>query len=561
MQYSGAQIIVKYLEKYGVDTVAGIPGSANLPLYDELGRSNIRHILARHEQGGGFIAQGIARSTGKAAVALATSGPGATNAITAIADAKLDSIPVIFFTGQVAYSMMGTDAFQEVDTYGITIPITKQNFIARSAKDLLTLIPEAFAIATSGRPGPVVIDVPKDVQLEKVDVCEWIDYRKLIPQNIKDDSVKLNEIVRAISQSQRPLLYAGGGIIHSDASEELRKFAEKNNIPVVNSLLALGSIPNGHTLYLGMLGMHGERSTNLIMSKADIIIAIGTRFDDRATGKLSEFCPKAKVIHIDIDSAEINKNRKADLSIVGDARKTLIELENLIEKNQREEWLKEIRSIQTEYPVAENSEDILDPYNIVRKVSEYLPEDAIISTDVGQHQMWVAQVFPFNHPRTLMTSGGLGTMGFGFPTAIGASIANPDKKVVCFSGDGSFLMNIQELATLADLKCNLTIIIMNNGHLGLVRQQQELFYDKNYVASKFETNPDFVAIAKGFGVKGIDIKEEATAKELDDLLSEALQSTGPCLVNVPIHFESKVLPMVPPGAGNTTMLWKENGCE
>jgi acetolactate synthase-1/2/3 large subunit len=457
--------------------------------------------------------------------------------------------------------MMGTDAFQEVDTYGITIPITKQNFIARSAKDLLMLIPEAFAIATSGRPGPVVIDVPKDVQLEKVDVYEWIDYRKLIPQNIKDDSEKLNEIVSAISQSQRPLLYAGGGIIHSDASEELRKFAEKNNIPVVNSLLALGSMPNGHPLYLGMLGMHGERSTNFIMSKADTIIATGTRFDDPATGKLSEFCPNAKVIHIDIDSAEINKNRKADLSIVGDARKTLIELENLIERNQREEWLKEIRSIQTEYPVAENSENMLDPYNIVRKISENLPKDAIISTDVGQHQMWVAQTFPFNHPRTLMTSGGLGTMGFGLPTAIGASIMNPDKKVVCFSGDGSFLMNIQELATLADLKCNLTIIVMNNRHLGLVRQQQELFYDKNFVASKFDTNPDFVAIAKGFGVKGVNIKEDATAKELDNLLNEALQSTGPCLVNVPVHFERKVLPMVPPGAGNITMLWRGNGCE
>ncbi|MHB1348049.1 MAG: biosynthetic-type acetolactate synthase large subunit [Candidatus Humimicrobiaceae bacterium] len=558
MIFNGAQIIVKLLENQGVKVIVGIPGSSNLPLYDALAQSKIDHILSRHEQGAGFIAQGIARSTGSVAVAFTTSGPGATNAVTAIADAKLDSVPVVFITGQVASSMMGTDAFQEVDTYGITIPITKHNFIARSAKELLFLIPEAFTIASSGRPGPVVIDVPKDIQLERMDVAEWPEPGRSVMQCKAYDHIGLIEIAKTISNSQKPVLYIGGGIIHANASEQLISFSEKNNIPVVTSLLALGTIPHGHKLNLGMLGMHGKRSTNMVMSKADLIIAIGSRFDDRATGKLSEFCPEAKVIHIDIDQAEVNKNRKADFSVVGHAFNILIELEKIIDKSRRDVWLNEIADLKNQYLVAVESDDPLNPYNIVRKVAGYLPEDAIISTDVGQHQMWVAQAFPFNKPRTLLTSGGLGTMGFGLPAAIGASIANPDKKVVCFSGDGSLLMNIQELATLADLKCNLKVLVMNNQHLGLVRQQQELFYGENYVACKFKTNPDFAAIAKGFGINSINIDDNISSSELDILLNEAMQTKEPYLVNIPIHFANKVFPMVPPGAGNTTMLWKEN---
>jgi acetolactate synthase-1/2/3 large subunit len=558
MIYTGAQIVIKLLENQGVKVIAGIPGSSNLPIYDELSRSSIKHILSRHEQGAGFIAQGIARTTGDVAVAFATSGPGATNIITAIADAKLDSIPVVFITGQVATSMIGTDAFQEVDTYGITIPITKQNFIARSAKELLFLIPEAFSIAASGRPGPVVIDIPKDVQLEQVEINELPKPGKAIAQGKTVDQTIFEKIVNIINESHKPVIYAGGGIIHANASEELLLFAEKNSIPVVTTLLALGSIPSRHSLNLGMLGMHGERYTNMAMSKADLIIAVGTRFDDRATGKLSEFCPKAKVIHIDIDQSEINKNRKADFSLIGNAFDILTGLEKKVGKNNRDMWLNEIAELKKQYVLAPESENPLNPYTIVRKVAKVLPEDAIISTDVGQHQMWVAQAYPFNKPRTFLTSGGLGTMGFGFPAAIGASIANPDKKVVCFSGDGSFLMNIQELATLADLKCNLTVLVMNNNHLGLVRQQQELFYNQNYVASKFETNLNFAAIAKAFGIESMNVDENITSEELDLLLHKAINNNAPCVVNIPIQYASKVFPMVPPGAGNTTMLWEEN---
>ncbi|WP_347489631.1 biosynthetic-type acetolactate synthase large subunit [Desulfoscipio sp. XC116] len=557
MKYNGAQIIVKLLENQGIKIIAGIPGSSNLPLYDALAKSGIQHILARHEQGAGFIAQGIARSTGNVAVAITTSGPGATNIITAIADAKLDSIPIVIITGQVATSIIGTDAFQEVDTYGITIPITKHNFIAKSAKELLFLIPEAFTIASSGRPGPVVVDVPRDIQLETVDVEEWPNPGKPIDISIQNKNDGLNKIAAAINKSPRPILYAGGGIIHANASRYLISFVEKNSIPVVTTLLALGTIPHSHPLNLGMLGMHAERYTNMAMNEADLIIAVGSRFDDRATGKLSEFCPNAKVIHIDIDCAEINKNRKAEYSIVGDAKEVLIELRRLIEDNRRTPWLQEILNIKNSYPSIGIYDDPFSPYQIIRKTATLLPDDAIIATDVGQHQMWVAQAYPFEKPRTLLTSGGLGTMGFGLPVAIGASIANPKRKVVCFSGDGSILMNIQELTTAADLGCNLTIFVFKNQHLGLVRQQQELFYNNNLMASKFKTNPDFALLAKGFGIDSIDVKKDTDPKDLENALRMGVQCKKPMLINIPIHHAEKVFPMVPPGEGNTTMLWKE----
>lgn len=558
MKYNGAQIIVRLLENQGIKVIAGIPGSANLPLYNELAGSSIKHVLARHEQGAGFIAQGIARTTGKVAVAFTTSGPGAANIITAVADAKLDSVPIVVITGQVASTMIGTDAFQEVDTYGMTIPITKQNFIARSAKELLFLIPEAFTIASSGRPGPVVIDVPKDIQLEEIEVEEWPNPGGLVETCGNLSSIDIKSIAEEINLSQKPIIYAGGGIIHANASQQLLDFAEKNNIPIVTTLLALGTIPPSHPLNLGMLGMHAERYTNMAMGKADLLIAIGSRFDDRATGKLSEFCSKAKVIHIDIDCAEINKIRKADLSIVGHALEVLTELEKTIEKRDRNEWLGEISCLKEQYVLSSKTSDPLNPYNVIAKIADLVPEDAIVSTDVGQHQMWVAQAFPFKKPRTLLTSGGLGTMGFGLPAAIGASIANPNTKVVCFSGDGSILMNIQELATLSDLRCNLTVFVMNNSHLGLVRQQQELFFGENYMACKFETNPNFALIARGFGIESLDIQSDINSDDLDTILEKALQSKGPMLVNIPIRHTVKVFPMVPPGAGNTTMLIKED---
>ena len=558
MKRSGAQIIIKLLENQGIEVITGIPGSSNLPMYDALTNSSIRHVLARHEQGAGFIAQGIARSTGKAAVAFATSGPGAANIITAIADAKLDSIPIIVITGQVAYSLIGTDAFQEVDTYGITIPITKQNFIARSAKELLFLIPEAFTIATSGRPGPVVIDIPKDVQLEEIDVDEWPAPGSISEPEGRFSPAVLEAMAEEINRSKKPILYAGGGIIHGEASRQLIELAEKNSIPVVTTMLALGTIPPAHPLNIGMLGMHGERYTNMAMAEADLLIAVGSRFDDRATGKLSEFCPEARVIHIDIDGAEINKNRKADHFATGQAAEILTELKKVLKNRNRRKWLDDISSLKERYSLTSKTSDPLEPHNIIRKIAELAPEDAIIATDVGQHQMWVAQVFPFRQPRTFLTSGGLGTMGFGLPTAIGSSIANPDRKVICFSGDGSILMNIQELATLADLQCNVTVFVMNNKYLGLVRQQQELFYEKKYFATKFKTNPDLASIARGFGIESIDIPSDIGQDDLEGTLSKALQSKRPLLINIPIHYMAKVFPIVPPGAGNTTMLIKED---
>lgn len=551
MKYSGAQITIKLLQIHGIDTVTGIPGGSNLPLYDALYNSTIRHILARHEQGAGFIAQGIARSSGKAAVCFATSGPGATNLLTAIADAKLDSVPIIAITGQVPGQMIGTDAFQEVDTIGMSMPVTKHNFLVRTAEELLSVIPEAFRIACCGRGGPVLIDIPKDVQQQIIEVDFW---PTPVPCNLNifaHDS-QIEDTVSLINSSKRPVLYIGGGVINSDASRNLLAFAQKNSIPITSTLMGLGAVPNNEPLYLGMLGMHGARYTNKILHECDLLLALGVRFDDRATGKVSHFCPQAKIIHVDIDKAEINKIKSADIAVTADVNDFLSKLLERIQDDSRDEWISYINSLKKMFPFpAKENDNPYSPLNIIRTISALTQSDSIVTTDVGQHQMWVAQIYPFNHPRTFLTSGGLGTMGFGLPASIGAALANPDKQIICFTGDGSLLMNIQELDTVAELNLNIKIILFNNGHLGLVRQQQELFYNKNYIASRFYSKPSFCTIANGFGVKAIDLSDETKPVPV---LSSVLSENGPCLINIPIQETSNVLPMVPPGAANHEMI-------
>ena len=549
---NGAQIIISQLERQGIRLVTGIPGGANLPLYEALARSTtIRHVLARHEQGAGFIAQGMARSTGRPAVCFATSGPGATNILTALADAYLDSIPLVCITGQVARSLLGTDAFQEVDTYGMSMPITKHNYLVRSAADLLTILPKAFHLAGSGRPGPVLIDVPKDVQTEMVEFAAWpehcptTDHRPSDPKSIAQAALMINE-------ASRPILYLGGGVIHANAAAEARQLAEQAAIPTVMTLMGLGILPNDHPLSLGMLGMHACRATNLAMEECDLLIAAGVRFDDRATGLISAFCPQAKVIHLDIDASEIGKLRPADAGITGDARHAFAGLLPLVQPRQRQQWIDRIHRLQEDFPrFLPQSFAPGKPFQLIRRVAELAGSEAVISTDVGKHQMWVAQSYPFIAPRQLLTSGGLGTMGFGLPAAIGASLAFPDRPVVCFSGDGSLQMNIQELATAVEQRTPIKIVVLNNQSLGLVRQQQRLFYQHHGFASSYSIKVDFAAIARGFGMRAVDL---SGATDPDLLLREAMAEPGPCLINAPIDIEEEVTPMVPPGAANTTMI-------
>lgn len=552
MELSGAEIIISLLERQGIDTIAGIPGGSNLPLYNALFKSTkIRHILVRHEQAGGFIAQGMTRSTGKTAVCFATSGPGATNLITAVADAHLDSIPMVAITGQVPSSFIGTDAFQEVDTYGMSLPITKHNFLVRSAAELLEVIPEAFRIAESGRPGPVLVDVPKDVQNQIIEVESWPQIGKRVPFPAFDKD-KLERAAEMIDKAERPVIYAGGGVMFAEGSKALIELAQKSNIPVTLTLNGLGLMPHDHPLFLGMLGMHGARYTNRILHESDLLISLGVRFDDRATGKLAQLCPNSKVIHIDIDKSEIGKLRRADMGITADLAEALPALCKLVSSKNRDLWLSHVEKEKNNYPLGNQStDDGMHPLDIIKEIASAADENAVIATDVGQHQMWVAQGFPFRHPRTLLTSGGLGTMGFGLPTALGASLANPSKQVICFTGDGSLLMNIQELVTMAEHDLNVKIMLFNNGYLGLVRQQQELFYEKNYIAVRFPSNPDFMTIAKGFGVPSYGIR---TVDELLLTLPQVMSQKGPALVNIAIEHSHNVLPMVPPGAANMEMI-------
>ena len=549
-RFTGAQLIVHLLERQGITTVAGIPGGTVLPLYDALSQSTkIRHVLARHEQGAGFIAQGMARTQGKPAVCMACSGPGATNLVTAIADARLDSIPLICITGQVPSSMIGTDAFQEVDTYGISIPITKQNYLVRDISELPQVISDAFRIAQSGRPGPVWIDIPKDVQTAEIeiDVLPEPGDRAPAPE-FSAESVR--DAVAMINAAKRPVLYLGGGAIN--AANEIRQFAEKASLPTTMTLMALGMLPKAHPLSLGMLGMHGARSTNYILQEADLLIVMGARFDDRAIGKTEQFCPNAKIIHVDIDRAELGKIKQPHVAIQGDVAEVLAQLIPQTDAADRADWRQLVADLQKEFPGAIPTEgDPLSHYGLINAVAACVDDSAIITTDVGQHQMWTAQAYPLNRPRQWLTSGGLGTMGFGLPAAVGAALANPDRKVICFSGDGSLMMNIQEMATAAENQLDVKIILMNNEALGLVHQQQSLFYKQGVFAATYPGMINFMQIAAGFGLHTCDLNAEEDAHAA---LQAAISRPGPALIHVRIDPEQKVYPMVPPGAANTEMV-------
>lgn len=555
MRLSGADIIIKLLERQGITTIAGIPGGANLPMYDALGKSEIiQHILTRHEQGAGFIAQGMARVTGKPAVFFATSGPGATNTLTAIADAKLDSIPIICITGQVPLSMIGTDAFQEVDTYGLSVPITKHNFLVRSVEELFDIIPSAFSIASSGRPGPVVVDIPKDVQTAMYDFDSWPEpgCRNQCAEILK---AEVSKAAKMINTAEKPILYLGGGVIQSGSSEQAVTMAETGSLPVTTTLMGLGVIPSSHFLNLGMLGMHAARYTNMALEQCDLLIAVGVRFDDRATGKVAEFCPNAKVIHIDIDPSELDKIKTANASVTGDIAEVLRLLLPMINPRKREDWLDQIAVLKKNNPmIIPGANNAASPYGIICKTADLAGEDVIVCTDVGQHQMRTAQAYPFKKPRRWLTSGGLGTMGFGLPAAIGAALASPESTVLCFTGDGSIMMNIQDLATAMENNVNVKIILTNNNALGLVRQQQDLFYGKRYYASDYRKRVDFVKIAEGFGIKTYDFADHGNPEEI---LADALNERGPAFIHVPIDADEPVYPMVPPGASNSEMIGGE----
>ncbi|MFP4157924.1 MAG: biosynthetic-type acetolactate synthase large subunit [Opitutales bacterium] len=555
-QYTGAEIIIKLLERQGVEIVAGMPGGANLPLYDALFKSDrIRHVLARHEQGAGFIAQGMARISGKPEVCFGTSGPGATNLVTAIADAKLDSIPLVCITGQVPGGLIGTDAFQEVDAYGLGVPVTKHNYLVRDARELLTVLPEAFGIAASGRPGPVWIDIPKDVQNATCTVDSWPapgHSQPAAPAN--GDAAAITRAVERIRIAERPILYVGGGLLGSRGEEELVALAEKTGIPVTTTLMGLGLLPHSHPLNLGMLGMHAARFTNHALERCDLLIAVGVRFDDRATGKVETFCPEAEIIHVDIDASEIGKIRAADIGIRADARTVLADWLEQLPPLERRDWVGEIVRLRSEFPLElEGVEDPRRSYGIIHRSGQLAGEDAIVTTDVGQHQMRVAQAYPFARPRRWLTSGGLGTMGFGLPAAIGAALAEPEATVLCFSGDGSFLLNCQELATLREENLKVKIILLDNRGYGLVNQQQDLFYGKRRFAVEFEHPVDFVQLAASFGIAGFSM----TAADAEARLETALEAPGPSLIHVPAKLAEKVFPMVAPGGSNADMITNE----
>ncbi len=551
MEMTGAQLLVRLLEAQGVDTIAGIPGGAALPLYDALASAGtIRHVLARHEQGAGFIAQGMARASGKPGVCLASSGPGATNLVTAIADAKLDSIPLVCITGQVPLSMIGTDAFQEVDTYGLSIPVTKHNYLVRRAEDLPQVVSDAFRIAQSGRPGPVWVDIPKDVQTQRVAA-------PTVSACVPDQTPEVREeavlgAAEMINRAERPVLYLGGGVIASGASHLATTLAEQAGLPTTMTLMALGAMPVDHPLSIGMLGMHGARYTNYVLQEADLLICVGARFDDRAIGKAAQFCPEAKIIHIDIDASEIDKIKTAHIGIQGDVTAVLERLLPHVQVQLRKKWLSRVNSLRSSHPLQmPGLDDPRSHYGLVSAVAACLDDEAIITTDVGQHQMWVAQAYPFRRPRQWLTSGGLGTMGFGLPAAIGAALAEPGRKVVCFSGDGSLQMNIQEMATAADEGVDVKIILMNNQSLGLVHQQQDMFYGKRIFAADYKRPTDFIRIAQGFGLDAVDLDRSAHPRAS---LAEALASKGPTLIHCSIDVNQKVFPMVPPGAANIEMI-------
>ncbi len=561
MNISGAQLIIDFLEQRGVDIVAGMPGGALLPLYEALGTSmRIRHVLARHEQAAGFIAQGMARLTGRAGVCFVTSGPGVTNIVTALADAKLDSVPIVCIAGQVATHLIGTDAFQEVQTLDIVRRITKAGYFVKSATELIHVLTEAFEVAEQGRPGPVLIDIPKDVQTERVwpvDVSYPGATARSSSARSGDQTLAYDRAAELIRDAERPVLYLGGGVISSRAHTLVRQLAEATQIPVTTTLMAVGLLPQEHPLSLGMLGMHGARYTNQVIDAADLLIAIGVRFDDRATGDPAGFAPRAKILHIDIDPRELGKIKPPTLAIEDDAARAARELlqrqDRLTSRHLgREAWHAQIRELRKSHPLRmPRAGEICSPYGIMRALGRVLPEDAVVTTDVGQHQMWAAQALALPRPGRWLTSGGLGTMGFGLPAAIGAALVSSGSPVICLSGDGSLLLNIQELATLAELDLDVRIILLDNAALGLVRQQQELFYGKRLVASGFARRTDFVSIASAFGIRATDLGGECDPGRA---FEQAMRTRGPWLVRVPIDPAAHVFPFVAPGAANTQSL-------
>ncbi|MBN2529175.1 MAG: biosynthetic-type acetolactate synthase large subunit [Deltaproteobacteria bacterium] len=558
-EMSGAELIIELLKQHGITQVAGIPGGFNLPLYDAMARDgHIEHILARHEQGAGFMAQGMARSTGRAAVCFATSGPGATNVLTALADARLDAVPIICITGQVPTAMLGTDAFQEVDIVSAATSITKKSVRVTDAVSLLTIIPDAFHDALSGKPGPVLIDVPKDIQLQRIAFSAYPQVRPNRRLDTTDaDTSTLNAVAQRIDSAKRPILYLGGGAIHNGGADAAIRLAERCDIPTVCTLMALGAMKTTHPLYLGMGGMHGDVHTNTALDRCDLLIAVGTRFGDRSTGQIDAFCKRATVIHINISPKELNRLKKADIAIAGDAASILDALHHRLRPQKHMRWKREINALRSR--VSNESPESRWPQMVIATVARHCP-DALITTDVGQHQMWTARHFPFSFPGQWLTSGGLGTMGFGLPAAIGAALAHPLKQVVCFSGDGSILMNIQELAVLAERQLNVKIVLFNNCALGLVAQQQDLFFGERRFASEFDLSPQFEMIAAGFGIQSMTLDtlnmSSSSSKDFASL-AKLFHTRGPCLVNVPIDANAKVLPMVPPGAANREMITRE----
>ena len=532
MKMNGAEIIIRLLEKAGIEIIPGIPGGSNLPLYHALRQSRVKHVLARNEQGAAFIAHGMARSTGQTAVCWATSGPGATNLLTAVADARRDAVPIVFMTGQVPTGMIGTDAFQEVPLNDMAASVTKKIYFIQDIRDLLTVLPESFALANSGKPGPVIIDIPKDIQLAELDVGMWPDMpaRGYQPPPMPEFSpALLQSAADMINDSQRPLLYIGGGAVNSRRFSLIRDLADSCSIPVISSLMGLGGIPCQHPLYLGMLGMHGHRSAHEALQQCDLLIALGARFSDRSTGPVSGFCDKARIIHVDVDAREINKIKRCDCGIVADLGSVLENLLPRVRAGSRSSWAARLPAIKERF--RQETEISALPGKLIRRIGRLAGPHSIVTTDVGQHQMWTAQFYPFRNPRTFLTSGGLGTMGFGLPAAIGAALAHPRKTVLCLTGDGSLLMNIQELATLAEQRLNVKIILLNNGCLGMVRQQQEVHYQKNYEASVFQMNPDFIQLAQGFGLKAYHCSSPAVPAEY---LKNFMLGEGPALMDVRI---------------------------
>jgi len=559
VKLTGAQVLFKALQQENVDTIFGFPGGAVLDIFDELFRSDIKHILVRHEQGAIHAADGYARASGKVGVCLVTSGPGATNTVTGIANAYMDSIPVVILTGQVATSMIGGDAFQEVDITGITRPCTKHNVLVRRIEDLGRTVREAFHIARSGRPGPVLVDLPKDVIRAVIDENS-ISWSVNVPNNNNGKHASISErcmtALDMIGKAERPLIISGGGVLLGNASNEFRTFARKLNIPVTSTLMGLGAFPASDSLWLGMPGMHGTYYANMAISHCDLMIAIGVRFDDRVTSKLDAFAPHAQVIHIDIDPASIDKFVKSHVSIVGDCRPILEYLNQKVSENgfsmaKTEGWLNQIDLWKKHAPLTYCRSEKIKPQHVVETLYRLTDGNAIISTEVGQNQMWAAQFYHFDHPNSFISSGGLGTMGFGFPAAIGAQVASPDRVVVDIAGDGSIQMNIQELATAVNYNLPVKVVILNNGFLGMVRQWQEMFYEKRYSHSDIADVPDFVKLAEAYGAVGL---RATRPEEVESILRQGLDTPGVVVMDFHIEPEEGVYPMVRPGAALTEMI-------